>query len=97
MDGGNGWSTVGFSYILADVRSTSKGPHMQIIDDECVDTATAARILDLSPLTLEKWRRIGGRGPRWVRIGRLTKYRKSELQRFLVDAERHCTEVGSRA
>jgi len=61
-----------------------------VIDDECVDTETAARILDLSPLTLEKWRRIS-RGPSWARIGRLVKYRRSELERYLKEATRIST------
>lgn len=66
-----------------------------VIDDECGDTETAARILDLSPLTLEKWRRIS-RGPCWARIGRLVKYRRSELARYLNEATRASTSDNGR-
>jgi len=64
--------------------------------DECVDTATAARVLGLAVATLEK-RRVQGKPPRYVKIGRLCRYRKSELERFLSEAERSSTSDRGRA
>ncbi|MEW5917469.1 MAG: helix-turn-helix domain-containing protein [Gemmatimonadota bacterium] len=55
--------------------------------DECVDTKTAARVLGVKVATLEKWRALN-QPPRWVRVGRLCRYKKSELARFLAGAER---------
>jgi len=39
--------------------------------------------LDVSPKTLEHWA-TQGRGPDFIRIGRLVRYPKSELDRWLV-------------
>lgn len=68
----------------------------QTTEDECVDERVAARILNLSPLTLQKWRRVG-KGPRWVAVGRLRKYRRSALEEYLADAERSSTSDPGRA
>jgi predicted DNA-binding transcriptional regulator AlpA len=38
----------------------------------------AARLLRLSVRTLER-HRVAGTGPRWVRLGRLVRYRQSDL------------------
>lgn len=56
--------------------------------DELIDTAEAARILGVSPKTLESQRvRPGGVSPPFVKLGRLVRYRQSDIQ-ALIDAGR---------
>jgi excisionase family DNA binding protein len=48
-------------------------------DVELMDERQAALILGLSPSTLEKLRRRN-RGPKAVKIGRLVRYRRADLE-----------------
>jgi predicted DNA-binding transcriptional regulator AlpA len=52
------------------------------MDDELYDTAEAARSLGLCEVTLRKWRNLGG-GPRFVKMGRAVRYRRSDLDAFI--------------
>jgi hypothetical protein len=45
-------------------------------------TEDAARILDLSPLTLIKWRSLR-KGPAWVKLGGKVRYRPLDLETYL--------------
>ena len=48
-----------------------------------LQTATeAAELFNISPKSLEKWRCVGG-GPRFIRIGRLVRYRAEDLADFI--------------
>lgn len=47
-----------------------------------MSTVEAAAYLNVKPATLEQWR-WNGRGPRFVKIGRSVRYRKSDLDSFL--------------
>ena len=46
--------------------------------DPLLDQKTAAKLLGLSVRTLER-HRLAGTGPRYARLGRLIRYRKSDL------------------
>lgn len=46
------------------------------------DTKQAAGYLGLKRTTLEAWRCRGG-GPKFVKLGRLVKYRQSDLDDFI--------------
>lgn len=46
--------------------------------DSLLSQKQAARILGLSVRTLER-HRVAGTGPRWVRLGRLVRYRERDL------------------
>ena len=50
----------------------------------------AAAYLRTSPLTLAK-RRLYGTGPRFCRIGRAIRYRKSDLDEFMTTSAAHST------
>lgn len=50
-----------------------------------LDTRQAAEITGISTVTLECWRRDGA-GPPYVKLGRLVKYRRTDLDEFM---ERH--------
>ncbi len=54
--------------------------------DELLDTEAVARYAGLSPTTLRKWR-MTGTGPRFVRLGRAVRYRRTELDAFLAQRE----------
>ena len=49
-----------------------------------LDTTAASRHLGLSKSTLEKLRVYGG-GPRFLKLGRLVRYRPEDLEEWLSD------------
>jgi excisionase family DNA binding protein len=46
--------------------------------DSLLNQKQAAHVLGVSVRTLER-HRVSGTGPRWVRLGRLVRYRQSDL------------------
>jgi predicted DNA-binding transcriptional regulator AlpA len=50
--------------------------------DTLLNQKQAAHVLGLSVRTLER-HRVAGTGPRWVRLGRLVKYRQSDLTAWI--------------
>jgi excisionase family DNA binding protein len=58
---------------------------MQTNARELVDTEEAAARLSVAASTLVKWRKEGV-GPRFVRVGRLVRYRGVDLEQYLVAA-----------
>lgn len=56
-------------------------------NDEPVPTKTASKIVGLSVSTLTKLRLTGG-GPRYLRLGRAIRYRRSDLNAWM-DASSH--------
>jgi len=50
---------------------------------ELVDEHAAAEILALSVQTLRNWRWTGKGGPSFAKLGRLVRYRRSDLQTFI--------------
>ena len=46
--------------------------------DSLLNQKQAAHVLGLSVRTLER-HRVAGTGPRWARLGRLVRYRQSDL------------------
>ena len=62
-----------------------------------VNEIEAARILDLSPLTLRRWR-WAGKGPRFVKIGAAVRYDLADLTTFIEAGRRNSTsEFGPKA
>lgn len=51
--------------------------------DEFLTQAEAAEELNLSERTLERWR-IEGKGPRFHRFGRLVRYGRRDLKRYVL-------------
>jgi predicted DNA-binding transcriptional regulator AlpA len=66
-------------------------------DDVLLDTGPAAEFIGASIPTLVRWRQ-NGEGPDYIKIGRLVKYRKSALERFLDECTRraHRAPAGSK-
>lgn len=60
-------------------------------DGALFDQSAAAKFLNVSPKTLEKWR-WSGCGPKFLRLsGRVIRYRISDLNEFLSQCERRST------
>ena len=47
-----------------------------------LDTKSASGLTGISTVTLEKWRTTG-EGPPFVKLGRIVRYRRSDLQDFM--------------
>lgn len=56
-------------------------------------TKEAARELRLTKATLEAWRCRGG-GPAFVKFGRAVRYRREDLEKFLISSLRSNTSNG---
>lgn len=54
-----------------------------IVDDPLLDTAAAARLLGVNYWTLVEWRKRRPWELPHVRVGRLVKYRRSAIDRYL--------------
>ena len=65
-----------------------------IADDRLRDEAEAATLLGLKKQTMAAWRHRGC-GPRYVKIGKLVRYRLSDLTAY-VDS-RTCSNTGEAA
>lgn len=55
------------------------------------DTGEAAEYLNVKIDTLEAWR-CRGCGPRYLKMGRLVRYRKVDLDAFVESGLRECTK-----
>lgn len=64
---------------VADVEAAIAG--------DLTDEATLALRLGVSRATLQSWR-YAGRGPSYIKIGRLIRYREADVERFLVENTR---------
>jgi predicted DNA-binding transcriptional regulator AlpA len=58
---------------------------MNLRDDQLLKIDEAAKVLSISPNTLRHWRWEGG-GPKVCKIGRVIRYRMSDLESFLEQA-----------
>jgi predicted DNA-binding transcriptional regulator AlpA len=65
-------------------------PLPALFDEEYYRAKDAAAYLRTSPSTLAK-RRLYGTGPRFCRIGRAIRYRKSDLDEFMASSAVHTT------
>ena len=65
---------------------------MNILDEPLAAEAETAAELHIQPQTLRAWR-IRGQGPRYVRVGKLIKYRSSDIRDWV---QSRVTEPASR-
>jgi len=59
-----------------------------------LDTHDVATLIGASPRTIETWRVRGG-GPRFVRVGRLARYRRSDVDAWIAERIRASTSATS--
>jgi excisionase family DNA binding protein len=52
------------------------------METELLTTNDAARLLNVSTVTLEKWRGQG-KGPEYVKMGRAVRYKRDALEEFI--------------
>jgi hypothetical protein len=57
-------------------------PHKRA-EQHIVNTEAAAHLLNVSAVTLAKWR-VTGEGPRFLKFGRSVKYRIPDLQEWIL-------------
>lgn len=50
--------------------------------DELIDECALATRLGVSRSTLQSWR-YGGRGPRFIKLGRMVRYRNADVDAYL--------------
>jgi excisionase family DNA binding protein len=63
--------------------------------DELLTTPEAARLLTLSPRTLER-HRLAGTGPRYATLGRAIRYRRRDVLAFVEEHLRQSTSESGR-
>lgn len=51
-------------------------------DDQLIDQLAMCRMLGITTKTAETWR-VRGRGPRFIKVGSLVRYRKADIQAWL--------------
>lgn len=60
------------------------------MSDQLLTAHEAAKLLTVKPKTLDRWRWLGG-GPKFYKVGRLVRYKRSDLEAFLAAGERTST------
>ena len=64
--------------------------------DDLLTDVQAAKVLELSARTLQRWRQEGN-GPAFLRMSRgMVRYLRSDLAKFLKDSRRYSTSDGGR-
>lgn len=51
-------------------------------DGELVDQMEMSRMLEIKPKTAETWR-VRGFGPKYIKVGALVRYRKSDIRAWM--------------
>lgn len=69
---------------------TEKYRRVALSPERIVNTEAAAHLLNVSAVTLAKWR-VTGEGPRFLKFGRSVKYRISDLQEWILGQQREST------
>lgn len=64
--------------------------------DEAVNASEAAKLTGVPPATLATWRSRGG-GPKFLKLGRVVRYRRRTLFEWMAARERrHTGDTGTR-
>lgn len=53
--------------------------------DEHLRTSDVAAMLNVSPKTIADWRRYPGKGPRFIRLVGVIRYRRSDVEAWLLE------------
>ncbi|MFY4729118.1 helix-turn-helix transcriptional regulator [Nitrospira sp. BLG_2] len=52
-------------------------------DEQLIDQRAMSRMLGITTKTAETWR-VRGSGPRFIKVGSLVRYRKADIQAWLI-------------
>ena len=63
--------------------------------ERLLDQMEVAEILKISPRTLERWRWKKDGGPRYVKIGKLARYRASDVDAYIEQLSQNVQEAVS--
>jgi len=58
--------------------------------EQLLTEAQAAEILNCTPRALQRWRGVG-EGPIFIKVGRLCRYRRSDLEAYIQENTRRST------
>jgi excisionase family DNA binding protein len=61
---------------------SAAGPTRDLVPSELIDEPTLASRLGVSRSTLQSWR-YNGRGPRFIKLGRMVRYRTTDIDAYL--------------
>lgn len=64
---------------------------METNDDKLLTEVQVAKLLGMSPRTLQKWRYQGGHTPRFHKVGRAVRYRLGDVKEWLRERQRRST------
>ena len=62
----------------------------ELFDDASAGEFLGGKVSPISPRTLQRWR-VEGVGPKWIKVGRLVRYRRSDLEAYLETRVRQST------
>lgn len=73
-------------------EAAAKGyqPHDPILDEVAAGKRLGGDDEPIKPRTLQRWR-LEGIGPKYLKLGKLVRYRQSALDEYLVSCERSST------
>jgi predicted DNA-binding transcriptional regulator AlpA len=60
-------------------------------DDRFLTETDVARLLGISPRTLQAWRYRGGHTPQFIKVGRAVRYRLGDVRAWLDERRRRST------
>ena len=66
--------------------------HNEAAGSDMLTTQQAARILGLSPFTLNKWR-LYGHGLRFIKLGRAVRYRRADVMAYMASRTKTSTRT----
>lgn len=68
--------------VKASSSAPGRGAVAETMSEALLGEREAARLLNLSPRTLQA-RRVTGGGPRFIKLGRAVRYRRADLEAFV--------------
>lgn len=75
------------TYSLPGISIVKDKERPRVVISDLIDEVELAERLGISRSTLQSWR-YAGRGPRYMKLGRLIRYRNVDVDAFLSAAER---------
>ncbi len=78
--------------MISITKNSARPPAPSALDDHLLDTQQVAKVFKCTAQWLERLR-IEGRGPKYVKIGRLVRYRRSSVEAWIAEQEKASTKT----